>query len=207
MSGDNLDLQKVAGFALVGTLDGDTNPALKEQKRAVRLDPVTHSVLTMGYFDHEIWAGESYYVNASTLVGVGGKLTVYLKTPDSPKLMNLEIFFESALAATVRTWRGAGPVFVPANRLPPLNRFHDSPNTSAASICHTPATAFTQNPINKVYIGSTSVSGRSDAGGPVSGRKGFIISRNAEYQFELESSAADNSLSIWLDWFEHEPEY
>ena len=123
---------------------------------------------------------------------------------------HMTITIESALASTLRFYRGTTKTFIPGNALIPWNRnfpaFAASPDyyRSAMSIGISSAGTETGTDLlGPIYIGSTSVSGQVKVGGSAGGRGEFILAPGQWYRMELVSRVASNSGTMWFDWYDH----
>ncbi|MHC4643958.1 MAG: hypothetical protein ACYTBJ_00550 [Planctomycetota bacterium] len=211
---DNFDPSKPENRVLLGTVDWDSGHNVnRDLFKAIRIDPYTHALHTIGYDHHEIHAGEHHFCVASTLVSTGGSLDMVLKFNCLPKLPNITLTFESALASTVKTW-GPGKstkYFVPGNAIPSNNRNHylfaatPSLYTSPISICINSGGTETESPSQTIHIGSAGVAGKSTAGGEAGSRNEIVAHPSAWYRLQMISRADNNALTMWLDWYEHAP--
>lgn len=215
---DNFDPTRPENKALLATVDWDSGGVFPNRK-AVRLDPVTHSLLVLDYPHHEIHVGEHHVQVASALLGNGATLDVLFKSPlvtghvldtTTRRKAHTEIIVESALASTTRLYKNSTKTFIPGNVLAPWNRnFHafaasEGYYTSPMSICTgTGGTEDSTTLLGPVYLGSTNQSGKVTIGGAAGGRNEFILEPDDWYRIEIVSRVADNSGTIWIDWYEH----
>jgi hypothetical protein len=210
MSGDNHEFKDLDARALVGTVDSDSGAS--PDRKAILIDPYTHSVMTTDYGHHEIHAGEHHIAAKSALLASGATLDLMFKMNAAPKLANMELTIEGSLAYTLNFWgRGISTkTFVPANTVQMTNRNHhllaasESFYTSAISLCHTAGGTESANPsFGPIYVGSATTGGRADVGGESGSRNEILLEDGAFYRVEVVSRAADNAVTIYLDWYEH----
>ena len=139
-----------------------------------RIDNVTRAVMTIGYPHHETHAGSAYLAVYSALANDTDVIEVRVGTADSAKRAHFQVFFESALAATVQLWKDTTKTDASGNRIGAANRDFESTNTSLLTLCHTPGGSQSGDANITRYIGSASTSGRADVGGSGGNRGEFI---------------------------------
>jgi len=176
-----------------------------DELRAIYIDRNTGAIISVSNEHHEAHDENAYYVVHSELAGNTDDAEVRIQTPDVAERAHMTIIIDSAIAATVALWKNTTMTHVANNIINPMNRDHDSVNTSGLTICHTPGGSQAGNPAITRYIGSASVSGKADVGGSGGSRGEFILSRNMTYLIRVTSRADDNALSIILDYYMHEP--
>ena len=166
-------------------------------------DGVTRAIPIVEYEHHEIHAGSAYFAVYSALANNAGTIEVRIQTPDTAKRAHMVISIEAGLAATAELWKPTTKTDVSGNRITPMNRDHDSVNTSGLTICHTPGGSQSGAANLLQYMGAATSNGRVNEGGGADGRHEFILSRNSSYLIKATSRADGNSLTIILDWYEH----
>ncbi|MCK4776970.1 MAG: hypothetical protein KAS39_01255 [Actinomycetia bacterium] len=212
MSGDNHEFKNLDARALVGTVDSDSGAF--PYRKAIIIDPYTHSLMFTDYSHHEIHAGEHHIAAKSAILASGGTLDIMFKVDMAPKLANMKISIDGALAYTLNFWgrNSTSKLFVPGNTVQFANRNHHllaaSPTlyTSSISLCHTAGgTEDNSTTFGPIYVGSATSGGRADVGGESGSRDEIITEDKAWYRAEVISRAADNGITIYLDWYEHAP--
>ena len=220
--GDNQEFKDLDARALIGTVDWDSGGPFPNRK-AIRLDPVTHSVLTVTYPHHEIHAGEHHVTVASTLADTGGDIGILFKSPaivsgygatghplDDPirRKAHIEITISSAVASKVTIYRKSTKTFNAGATLNYWNRnlhaFAASEKyyTSAMSICVTAGGTETSSDfLGPIFLGAAGGVGNTQVivGGEAGGRNEFILEPDEWYFLDMVSRADDNSLTAWFD--------
>ena len=130
-------------------------------------------------------------------------IEVRIQTPDTTKWAHMVIDVDAALAATVEMWYPTTKTHEAGNAITPMNRNHNSSNTSGLTICHTPGGAQAGTANLTQYVGASATGGRVAQGGGASSRHEFILDQNNDYLIRATSRADGNALSIILDWYEH----
>jgi len=166
-------------------------------------DGVSTAVRTITYPHHEIHDGNSYFAVYSALANDTGVIEVRIQTANTTKWAHMTIDIDAALAATAQLWYPTTKTDEVGNRITPMNRDHNSSNTSGLTICHTPAGSQAGTANLTQYIGSATSKGKSTVGGDTGSRHEFILDQNNDYLIRLTSRADLNALSIILDWYEH----
>ena len=169
----------------------------------LHLDKATNQLMTVDYEHHEIHGGSAYFVVYSALKSDTGLIEVRIQTPNTKTWAHMVIAIDAALAATAQLWKGTTKTDVSGNRITPMNRNHNSSNTSGLTICHTPAGAEGGTAALTQYMGAASTNGRVNTGGGTGNRGEFILQQNQSYLIRVTSRADNNALSIILDWYEH----
>jgi hypothetical protein len=167
------------------------------------LDSTTGALEVIDYSHHEIHAGSHYFAIYSALKDNAGVIEVRIQTPDTTKWAHMTFIIECALAATVAMWHGTTKTHVADNAITPMNRNHNSANTSGLTICHTPAGEEAGAAALTEYVGAATGGGRIIVGGDAASRSEFILEQNQDYLIRATSRADANALSIILDWYEH----
>jgi hypothetical protein len=166
-------------------------------------DLITHAINVIDYPHHEIHGGSSYLVVYSALAGDTDVIEVRIQTPNSAKWAHMVISIESALASTATLWTPTTKTHEGGNALTPMNRNHNSTNSSGLTICHTPGGAQAGAGNLVQYLGAATVSGRTETGGTTGSRHEFILKQNDDYLINMTSRADANAMTITLDWYEH----
>ena len=166
-------------------------------------DRATNQLMTIDYAHHEIHAGSAYFAVYSALGDDTDVIEVRIQTPDTRKWAHMEIIIDAALAATAQLWTPTTMTHEAGNAITPMNRDHNSANTSGLTVCHTPGGSQAGAANLLQYLGSASASGRSDGGGSTGSRAEFILKQNEDYLIRATSRADNNALSIILSWYEH----
>lgn len=175
-------------------------------RRIVQEDELSGAIKTIQYAHHEIHEGNAFLVVYSALADDTDAVEIRIETPAGDKRAHMLISIDSALACTVELWMNTTKTDVVGNRLTAMNRDHDSVKQSILTICHTPAGAQAGSADLQQYIGSASVSGKTDTGGGTGSRAEFLLAAGSAYLIKATSRADNNALSIVLDWYEHESE-
>jgi len=169
----------------------------------VPVDGVANAIQTIDYEHHETHDGNAYFAVRSGTVDTGGTVEVRIQTPDTTKWAHMVIAIDAAIAATAEMFKPTTKTDVVGNRITPMNRNHNSANTSGLTICHTPAGAESGTAVLTQYLGAAATGGRVAVGGGAGSRGEFILDQNSSYLIRVTSRADGNSLSIILDWYEH----
>jgi len=227
--GDNNEFKELDARALIGTVDWDTGLGLggfkARMRKAVLLDPVTHTLLTTSYPHHETHAGEHHIAIASTLVNTDGELNLLFKSPsivpgfgatghplDSPRRrkahMTLEI--ESALGSYMEFYKASTLTFNAGAIVPYWNRnFHafaasEKYFTSAMSMCVTPGgTESSTTKLGPIYMGAANIPQTIRIGGSRRSGNEFILNPGDWYHIRVVSRVDNNALTIVADWYDH----
>ena len=170
----------------------------------IKLDSATNAQTVITYPHHEIHGGSAYFVSYSRLAADAEMIELRIKTPDTTKWAHMVIEIDAALAAVAELWIDTIKSDAFGNRLGIMNRDHNSPNTSGLVICHTPGGVQPTNANWKQYLGSASGNGKVVSGGGASSRHEFILKQNTAYLIRVTSRANSNSLTVLLDWYEHQ---
>jgi len=224
MSGDNHEFKDENARALIGTVDWDSGGEFPNRK-AVRLDPVTHALLTVTYPHHEIHAGEHHIAVAGTLFAADEEFDILFKSPsivpgfgatghplDSTirRKAHMEITVDLGLAGTVYFYRNSTKTFNAAASVNYWNRnLHalaatEKYYTSAMSVCVSSGGTETSNDIlGPAYIGSANNGGQGIIGGVTGGRNEFVLEPDEWYRIRVVSRAANNAVTGYLDWYDH----
>ena len=165
-------------------------------------DEGTSALTAIDYAHHETHEGNSYFAVYSALTNDTATIEVRIQTPDTKMWAHMQITIDVALAGTAQLWKNTTLTHVGGNAITPMNRNHNSTKTSGLTICHTPGDTQTVASNLTRYIGSASTSGRSDVGGTGGNRGEFILAQNTAYLIRVSSRAANNALTIVLDWYE-----
>jgi len=167
------------------------------------LDTRTDALNITDYGHHEIHAGSAYFAVRSELGDTSDDVEVRIATPDTTKWAHMVITIDCALACTAELWNPTTMTHVVGNVITPMNRDHNSSNTSGLTVCHTPggSQAGTANLLQ--YIGAATTNGRIVNGGGTGNRTEFILDQNSSYLIRVTSRADSNAMSIILDWYEH----
>ena len=168
-----------------------------------RVDASTNAITTISYTHHEIHGGSAYYVLHSALADAAGTISIRIATPNTTKWAHMVFDLEASLAATAQMWYPTTKTHVGDNAIVPMNRNHNSTNTSGLTICHTPGGTQAGTAQLTKYIGATASGGRVAGGGGASTRHEFILKQNSSYYILLTSRADGNAMSITIDWYEH----
>ena len=212
MGNDNFDPSNLDNRAMIGTVDWDSGSP-QGLRKAIRIDPYTHALLTSDYEHHEIHAGEHHIGMKSALLDTADTIDLMFKSNAKPKLNNMLLSVEGALAYTLNFWgRGASSkLFVPANTVQFSNRNHhllaasEALYTSGISLCHTAAgTEANPTTFGPIYVGSATTGGRADVGGESGSRAEILLQDGVFYGVEVTSRADANAVTIYLDWYDHE---
>lgn len=171
--------------------------------RIATIDASTYALNTIAYEHHEIHDGSAYFAVYSALANDTNAIEVRIETPDTTKWAHMVIEIDAALAATAQMWFPTTKTDVVGNRITPMNRNHNSTNTSGLTICHTPGGSQAGTANLTQYMGAASVSGRVAEGGGASSRHEFVLDQANDYLITVTSRADGNALSIILDWYEH----
>ena len=169
----------------------------------VTADAVTNAINTIDYGHHEIHEGSGYFVTYSALANDTDLIEVRIQTPNTTKWAHMQIVIDVALAGTAQLWRGTTKTHEAGNAITPMNRNHNSSNTSGLTICHTPGGTESAGSALTRYIGAATTNGRVNTGGEGGSRAEFILAQNTAYLIRVTSRADANALSIILDWYEH----
>jgi len=113
------------------------------------------------------------------------------------------ITVDAAIAATAKLYQPTTKTHVVGNAIAPMNRNHNSANTSGLTLCHTPAGSESGTADLLQYIGAAATGGRVAVGGGTGSRGEFILAQNSTYLINVTSRADGNAVSIILDWYEH----
>lgn len=167
------------------------------------IDSTSSSTIVINHDHHEIHEGDAYYTIYSALKDSTATIEVRIATPNTTAWAHMVIEIDAAIAATAELWEATTKTDVVGNRLTPVNRNRNSSNTSALTICHTPAGSESAGATLTQYIGASAVGGRVAEGGGASSRHEFILKQNTAYLLRATSRADGNALSIILDWYEH----
>ena len=173
------------------------------REREITIDPTTRAVTTISYPHAETHSENGYLAVHSELADNAGFIEVRVGTPDSPKRAHMQIFFQSALAATVQLWPNTTKTDVVLNRMASPNRDFESSNVTNLTICHTPGGTQAGDAVITRYIGSASTSGRADVGGAGGNRGEFKLARASAYLFKVTSRADSNALTLFFDYYLH----
>jgi len=166
-------------------------------------DKATNQLMVVDYEHHETHSGSGYFAVYSNTADDTDTVEVRIGTPDTTTWAHMVISINSALAATAELFKPTTKTHVAGNAITPMNRNHNSSNTSGLTICHTPAGTESGSAALTQYIGASSVSGRVETGGGTGSRGEFILEQNQSYLIRVTSRADSNSMSIILDWYEH----
>ena len=166
-------------------------------------DASTNAINTITYTHHEIHAGSAYYAIYSALKDTAGLISIRIATPNTTKWAHMVFDIEASLAATAQMWFPTTKTHEAGNAIVPMNRNHNSTNTSGLTICHTPGGTQTGTAQLTKYFGATATGGRVAGGGGASSRHEFILKQNSSYYILLTSRADGNAMSITIDWYEH----
>jgi hypothetical protein len=166
-------------------------------------DASTNAIATITYTHHEIHGGSAYYVLYSALANTAGTISIRIGTPNTTKWAHMVFDIEASLAATAQMWFPTTKTHEAGNAIVPMNRNHNSTNTSGLTVCHTPGGAQAGTAQLTKYFGATATGGRVAGGGGASNRHEFILKQNSSYYILLTSRADGNAMSITLDWYEH----
>lgn len=166
-------------------------------------DPSTNSLLVTSHDVGEIHDGNAYFVTYSALADDTDLIEVRIQTPNTTTWIHVVIVIDAALAATAQLWRGTTKTHEAGNAITPMNRDHNSSNTSGVTICHTPGGAQAGASALTRYIGAASTNGRVNTGGAGGSGHEFVLAQNTAYLIRVTSRADANALSIIMDWHEH----
>lgn len=170
----------------------------------LKADQLTGVLKTIGYPHSEIHAKSSYVLIYSGLADTDGVVELRIKVPDILKEYHAVVTIDVALAATVNVWRPTTKTHVPGNALVPANRNDNELPDSRVTVCHTPGGSQAGIPqIGPIYVGSTSISGRTDTGGNTGGRGERILQRGGTYLVQVTSRADSNAITIYFDYYKH----
>jgi len=166
-------------------------------------DDIVQSHATIDVPHKEIHEGNSYWTLYSNQLNAGGTIEVRVQTPNTDIRGHMVITLRASLYFVSKIWTPTTKTDVVGNRLTPINRNMNSTNTSALTICYTPAGAQAGNPTWPIeYVGSASTSGKSDSGGESYGRHEINLLKNTSFLLHVLSGANANACSIVLDWYE-----
>lgn len=171
--------------------------------RTATIDAATYALNTIDYAHHEAHSGSAYFLVYSALKSDTQTIEVRIQTPDTTKWAHMVIIMDSAIAATASLWHPTTKTHEAGNAIVPMNRNHNSTNTSGLTICHTPGGAQAGAANLVQYIGASATGGRVAVGGGANSRGEFILDQNSSYLIQVASRADGNALSIILDWYEH----
>lgn len=166
-------------------------------------DGASKAITVIEYPHHEIHDGNGYFAVYSALANTAGTIAVRVQTPNTTKWAHMIFEIDSALAATAQLWHPTTMTDVVGNRITPMNRDHNSSNTSGLTICHTPGGSQAGTANLTQYIGASASGGRVAEGGGSSSRHEFILDQNSSYYILVTSRADNNAMSIIMDWYEH----
>jgi hypothetical protein len=167
------------------------------------IDSTTNARITTTYPHHEAHGGRAYLAVYGALADNTDAIEVRFQSANSTRLSHMTMHISSALAATVAFWKDTTKTDVGGNRLAAMNRRFDSSNVTGMLNCHTPGGTNTGGADLTMYIGSTSVSGKTDIGGSAGSRGEFILGQNSAHDILLTSRVDNNALTIELDYYEH----
>lgn len=173
------------------------------KKSSGAIESTTNTRKTVDYAHAEAHGGRAYLSMYSALANDTDFIEVRIQSANTTRLSHMTIHIDSALAATTAFWQDTTKTDVVGNRMVSLNRRFDSLNVTGMTNCHTPGGANTGAADLTRYIGSASVSGKTDIGGGAGTRGEFILAQNSAHDILLTSRADNNALSIELDWYEH----
>lgn len=161
----------------------------------------TRALLVTDDNHYHVHEGKAFYVIYSGLANTSDVIEVLLQTPDTDESVNLSVHFVSALACTVEIWDETTKTYVLANDIPAENRKEDSTNVTGVKVCHTPAGAESNPATHTIYVGATTVGGRADDGGTTNNE--HIAGRNKTKLYRMTSRADGNSMTFYMDWYDH----
>ena len=167
------------------------------------VDASTNAINTIDYAHHEIHGGSAYFAVYSALKDTAGLIEVRIQTPDTTKWAHMVFAIQASLAATAQMWYPTTKTHEAGNAIVPMNRNHNSTNTSGLTICHTPGGAQAGTAQLTEYLGASATGGRISVGGGTGSRHEFILDQNNDYLIRITSRADGNALTLVMDWYEH----
>jgi hypothetical protein len=187
----------------------------------VRIDGATNSLQSITFPHYEIHHGDSYHLTYENLCTNGGEKTIIaFKTPDTTQWLHA-IFFAAATSISRMAILEAPSIDLDEGGwIDPHNRDRNSASSSviqsldttpfASASVYNEASAAAAN-ITPITTLQTVVFGqaggnpaRAGAGGIARGAQEWILKRNTQYAFAIESlDATDNYHTIEVNYYEH----
>ena len=126
------------------------------------------------------------------------------KSPNPSRRAHVPIQIQTALAARVDLWKNTTKTDELQNRVTPINCDLSIDDPGMLIICHTPGGAQAgAASLGPEYIGSTSVSGRTEVGGGTGGRFEFLLA--GAVLIRVTSRADNNAMTIKSSYYENTP--
>jgi hypothetical protein len=189
-----------SGVQVKTTLDGGAH--VQHVNIDSPVDSTISALTTEDYSIREIAAGNRYFAIYSALKDTAGYIEVRIQTPDTTKRAYVTFIIECSLAATVSLWKPTTKTHNATNAIVPMNRNHNSANTSVLTVCHTPDGVESGTAALTEYVGAATGGGRIVVGGDAASRSAFVLEQNQSYLIRAASRTDANALSIILDYFE-----
>lgn len=161
------------------------------------IDSVTNALETIDYAHHEIHAGNSFSYCENNTLGVSGVRNILFVTPDTTKwchfLWNARATAETSVALYETTTTSNNGTGVTA-----YNHNRNSATNTGATLTHTPTITGDGTLLCVQHFG---VGQRG--GGETRAVHEWVLKQNTKYLIRVTSEAADNDVTLMLDWYEH----
>ena len=174
----------------------------------IRLDELTHSLLTMSHAHHEIHHGHGFYVTqdyAAAEFDIAAPFTLQIVTPDTTNWCHIVWEVAATATALFEVFEDNGNAdhynISGGDSNTPEQKNRNSENTSDMT-CTTGVTVTKAESDVKIY--STYVGGFKSPGSNI-GRHERILKQGTAYLFRFTSIADNNEGSMNLFWYEHDP--
>jgi hypothetical protein len=164
-------------------------------------DATTGAIVQVTYPHHEVHEGDAFTASYAVDLAGGAVADILIVTPDTAKWAHLTWKVESELEAHAAIWE-APTATASASAIVAYNRQRNAGGASGLVLTHTPTSITTGTTlIRDVHMGS----GRS-VGGSRADAEEFILKQGTKYLFRVTNSVsnANNYVSVWLDWYEHQ---
>ncbi len=155
---------------------------------------------------HESDSYHTYITNAA--LGAASAITIYLKTPNTTKWSHLTVKAQSSVESLLEVLEEPTVTVDTGTTLALYNRNRNSSNTSGAlDNASSPTAGQGSQGVTITDDGTVLTSeiygGNGFIGGEGRDETEWILKQNTAYVFRLTSNAADNEVTLQLDWYEH----
>ena len=183
--------------------------------RIAQQDDVTDAVKTVDWAHDKIHDQEGWVFVYSELADDTDVMEVRIevpalqpnipkKSPNPSRRAHVPIQIQTALASTVELWKNTTKTDNAQNRVTPINCDFSINDPGMLTICHTPGGAQAGLPsLGPEYIGSTTISGRTEVGGGTGGRFEFLLFGSV--LIRVTSRADANAMTVKSSYYEHTP--
>jgi len=165
-----------------------------------KIDKSTHAQLTVAYPHHELHDGNAYLNCVSGVQNAGGELNIGFDTANGSTWTHIIPNSRASSEARFIIWEGA--TLSGDTVLTPMNRNRNSNNTSINSLLLNPTVSGT-SPTSGIVICAKHFGAGRTVGGEERGVVEFVLKSGTTYLLSTISEAANNDLSMNINWYEH----